>query len=182
MVVCVTENRHMFLWKLTGKRACDNLLEWTLERIHGVWKVYKYNPTEKQQHSDTGSPGHSLLVFLGFYWYLCLLTTLLWHWFPLLSSHDFIERNAPKNFLCFPATSWLRLIGRTLQFLLDQTALADSWMVFVSGLSYYCWSLWTEPLISWNQSLETSQRISSKQIQIPLCPIIPFHCLWSMVH
>ena len=28
----------MFFWKLTGKGACDILLEQTLERTHVVWK------------------------------------------------------------------------------------------------------------------------------------------------
>jgi hypothetical protein len=29
-----------FFWKLPGQRACDILLEQTLERIHEVWKGY----------------------------------------------------------------------------------------------------------------------------------------------
>jgi hypothetical protein len=33
---CFAENRHMvFFWKLPGKRACDVLLEWILERTCG---------------------------------------------------------------------------------------------------------------------------------------------------
>jgi hypothetical protein len=41
------ENRHtVFFWKMSGKRACDVLLEWTLKRTHHVWKACKYNPTD----------------------------------------------------------------------------------------------------------------------------------------
>jgi hypothetical protein len=38
-------------WKLPGKRACNILLEQTLERTRGVWKGYKYNPTSSGQCS-----------------------------------------------------------------------------------------------------------------------------------
>jgi hypothetical protein len=36
----------VFFWKLLGKRACDVLLDWTLERTCDIWKGYKYNPTD----------------------------------------------------------------------------------------------------------------------------------------
>ena len=81
------ENIHMvFSWMLSGERACDVLLECTLERTCDVWKEYKYSPIDGMT---------------------------LWHWFVLLvfvdaslilifACHDFIERSAPKNFWrCF---------------------------------------------------------------------------------
>ena len=41
------ENRHMVVfWELPGKKACDILLEWMLERTHVVWNGYKYSPTD----------------------------------------------------------------------------------------------------------------------------------------
>lgn len=41
------ESRHVVVfWKLPGTRACDTLLERTLERTHGVWKGYTYNPAD----------------------------------------------------------------------------------------------------------------------------------------
>ena len=47
---CFAEKRHVvFFWKQPGKRACDVWLEWMLERICGMWKGYKYNPTDSGQ-------------------------------------------------------------------------------------------------------------------------------------
>jgi hypothetical protein len=44
---CFAEIRHaVFFWKLPGERACDVLLEWTLERTRDVCKGYKCNPTD----------------------------------------------------------------------------------------------------------------------------------------
>jgi hypothetical protein len=42
---CFAENRYiMFFLKLSGKGACDVLLEWMLERTRDVWKGYRYIP------------------------------------------------------------------------------------------------------------------------------------------
>jgi hypothetical protein len=54
-----------FSWELPGERACDALLELMRERTCGIWKRYKYNPTDRGWCYSMGSP--------------CLL-----HW-PLLS-------------------------------------------------------------------------------------------------
>jgi hypothetical protein len=35
----------VFFCKLSGERVCGVLMEWKLERICDVWKVYEYNPT-----------------------------------------------------------------------------------------------------------------------------------------
>ena len=44
MTGCVAENRHVvFFWKLPGKRSCDVLLEWMLERTRDVWIQDKEN-------------------------------------------------------------------------------------------------------------------------------------------
>ena len=97
------ENRHMvFFWKLPGKRACDVLLEWTLERTH-VWKGFKYNPTHSSWCCGTDLPLTLLLVFFGLCWCWSYLM-MLWLWFVLPSlliifCNDFVERKAPKNIL-----------------------------------------------------------------------------------
>jgi hypothetical protein len=44
---CFSENIHVvFLWKLPGKEARDDLLEGMLERTHDVWKGYKNCPSD----------------------------------------------------------------------------------------------------------------------------------------
>jgi hypothetical protein len=65
----------------------------------------------------------------------------------------------------------LRLIGRALQFLLYQSTIPDSQMVFVSGLSYYCWFTWNKLLIFENADWIHPQITSSKQVNILLSPI-----------
>ena len=46
---CFVENRHaVFFWKQPGKRACDVLLEQTVERKCHVGKAYKYNPADSR--------------------------------------------------------------------------------------------------------------------------------------
>jgi hypothetical protein len=62
-------------------------------------------------------------------------------------------------------------IGKALLFLLDWMAIANLWRMFASGLSYHCWFVWTELLISWQWRLESPQRTISKQVHILLCPI-----------
>lgn len=63
-----------FFWKLPGEMPCDILLEWTLERTHGVWKVE-----------------HNLQRILFLRWF-SLQHFADFHW------GKFIEGNAPKNF------------------------------------------------------------------------------------
>lgn len=46
----------VFFWKLPGEKPCEILLEWTLERTHGVWKGYKDKVIDSGQCSDIGSP------------------------------------------------------------------------------------------------------------------------------
>jgi hypothetical protein len=93
---CFAENRSMvFFWKLTGKRACDILLDQTLERTCDVWEGYQFNLTESGQCCVA-------LVCLGtFCW---SLLTLFFFDGAVALAHltffaDFIEKNTPKNFL-----------------------------------------------------------------------------------
>ena len=99
----------MGIYGFVGESAvpCDVFLEWTLKRTCDVWKEYKYNTTESRQCSV-------LQLLVGLRWALLTLMTLL-HWFALLSpliitSHDFVERNASKNFWwysgCFLSLLW----------------------------------------------------------------------------
>ena len=48
--VLLRTDKCCFFWKQPGKRACDVLLEWMLERTHDVWKGYKYNPRDSGRH------------------------------------------------------------------------------------------------------------------------------------
>jgi hypothetical protein len=85
-----------------------------------------------------------------------------------------------------PATSChfygLGPIDRVSWFLLDQTAIAESWMVFGSRPSCYCWFVWSELLISWQCSLDLLQRNTSKHIYILFVLLaFPFHYLWRIV-
>ena len=83
--------------------------------------------------------------------------------------HDFLERNAQKNFWwcssSFLLLLWTQAIGKALKFLLDQTAVK----VFASGSSY--WLGWTELPISWQCRLDSPQRTLSKQAHSLLCPV-----------
>jgi hypothetical protein len=63
----------VFFWKMPWGKACEILLDRTLERPCRVWKVNKYNPTISGQCSCTGSP---CIVLLS------SLETLL-HWLTL---------------------------------------------------------------------------------------------------
>jgi hypothetical protein len=98
-------NRDMvFFWKQPGQRACDVLLEQLLERTYDVWKGYKCNPTDRwTMLDDIGMPYHFLLVINGLCWCWSSLMMLggigmPCHSFLVIIGHDFIERNAPKNF------------------------------------------------------------------------------------
>jgi hypothetical protein len=53
----------MFLWKLSGERACDVLLDQMLERACDIWKGCKYNPTESGECSGICPLCWSLLGF-----------------------------------------------------------------------------------------------------------------------
>ena len=88
-----------------------------------------------------------------------------------------LERNSPKNFLggfcgflllLQPQAGW-----RALQFLWDQTAAADSYLVFATGLN--CW-------YPDNEDWTLRQRTISKQVYLPRVLItFLFHYLWWMV-
>lgn len=89
-----------------------------------------------------GMPSHSLLAFVGLCWQGCGIGP---PWFILLIivCCDFIVRKSPKNFLwCFSSSCHfyrLRPLGRALKFnldLVDQTTIADSWMVFAGESNY----------------------------------------------
>lgn len=44
---CLAENSHVFLWKLPGRRAPDDvLLGWMVDRTCDIWKNCKYNLTD----------------------------------------------------------------------------------------------------------------------------------------
>jgi len=75
---CFAENRHtVFFWKLTGKGACDVLLEQMLERACGVGKGI--NVTHQAVDDAV--------------WYGFTLPSLL-----IIICCDFTERKAPKTF------------------------------------------------------------------------------------
>ena len=58
---CFAKNRHvLFFWRLPCEKACDALPELMFERMHDVWKEYKYNPKDIGQCSC-----NSLLNFSG---------------------------------------------------------------------------------------------------------------------
>ena len=79
-----TWSHMVFFWKLSGKRACDVLLEKMLKRICFVWKVYKYNPVDRGSRcmalaylatlcwSLLGFANPMALVSLAFFADLCL--------------------------------------------------------------------------------------------------------------
>jgi hypothetical protein len=91
----------------------------------------------------------------------------VWYWFPwhsllIIICHDFVERNqrSSSNVLkasCHFCRLWT--IERALWFLLDQTGIADSWMMFVSRLSYHCWFLWIELLLFWQLRLDSPKEL-----------------------
>lgn len=78
-----------------------------LERTCDIWKEYKYNPIDNEQHSCIGSLYSALLVF---------------------ACCDFIDRNAPKNFLWYSSCFLL--------FLWPHANLAEPWGFF-----------WSKPLL-----------------------------------
>ena len=138
-----------------------------------------YNPT------DSGHAvwyWYALLFFAGYHWVLLMLVftdNTVWYWFTLLffAVHhlSWLHRNRPKNFWCYSSSFllllWTRLITRALQFLLDWTAIADSWMVFASILSCWCWFMWTDLQVFWKFRLDLPQRTISTQVHILLCHI-----------
>jgi hypothetical protein len=110
------------LFPCVNEDLLDVLLGHALERAHGVWKGYEYNPTESESQHCV------VLVLLD-----ALLLTTIW------------ERNAPTNFLggfqTLLAASRTPANWQSLSFpifLPDQTAIAVLWMVFSSGSSYRC--------------------------------------------
>ena len=123
------------------------------------------------------------------YWFalpnLCWSSlTMLWYCFALPSllilCHDFIETHQRPSSDILEASctfSWPNPMGRPLWFPLAWTAIADSWMVFVSGSSCGCWFVWAELLLSWQWRLDLLQRTISKQVHVPLCPINLFFAL-----
>ena len=97
----------------------------------------------------------------------CLLS---WHyWNGLLVSWQLDTEITPKEH---------RLTGysRASKLLLNWPV-ADSWMVFASGWSCYCWSVWTELLISRQCRLDLLQRGLRPHILITFL----FHYLWWLV-
>ena len=73
------------VWKLSGKRAWDVLLEWMLERTCDVQKESKYNLTDSGWHCGIGLPCWSLLGFAdpGLY-RLCIGLPCFLCWFSLV--------------------------------------------------------------------------------------------------
>lgn len=53
----------VLFWKLLGEKVCGILLEQTLERIHDIWKEYKYIPTDSLRHFGIVSSHWSSLGF-----------------------------------------------------------------------------------------------------------------------
>jgi hypothetical protein len=59
---CAENWQVLFFWKLFRKRACDVLLEQTLETACDVWKGHKYNPTV----DDTAALVHLATTYWSF--------------------------------------------------------------------------------------------------------------------
>jgi hypothetical protein len=141
---CFAENRHMmFFWKLPGKGHV--VLCWS--GCLGEYVTFGKGMTTTQYTATM--PFHFLLVIIWLCWSWSSLTMLGGISSPCYSFlvrvwSDFVERNTPKNFWwCSCCFCGIRLIGRASPFLLDKTAVADLWMVFMSRLSCRCWFVWT---------------------------------------
>ena len=141
---CFAENRHMvFFWTLSWEEgACDVLLKWMFERTSEIGKYISIT----QQTVDNALALVSLAFLVDLH----------------LSQSDFIEKNAPKNFSWYSGGFWP---------LLQPPA---DWPAETRGF------FWIEPLLPihvwcsasgldcWQQRLESPQRTTSKQVQVPL--------------
>ena len=152
-------------------------------------KAYQYNPTDSAQSSGIGLPCDFLLVFVGLCWCSSSLVTL-WHWFMLPSAltiicHDFIERNAPKNFwyssgfLELPQT---RVIRRALWFywielplLICEWCLQVDWASTADSCELICWY---PDIEDWNHPKELFLNGSTSSFALLT---FPFYYLWWVV-
>jgi hypothetical protein len=120
-------------------------------REHVIWKEYKYNPTGSGRCSCTGSPGHSLLIFVGLCWCWSSLTILL-HRFTLPSTLiftccDLVEKMHPPPKKC---TEWYSSCFSPLL----QTR-ADWWILSVSsGFSHRHLIVFGVLLVNWTADNE----------------------------
>jgi hypothetical protein len=76
----------------------------------------------------------------------------------------------------------LGMIDRVLQFLLDQDAVADSWVMSASGSSYCCWFMRTELRIPWQHRLADwfclKELFLNRSISSFTLLTFPFYYLW----
>lgn len=106
---------------------------------------------------------------------LVFINESVWYWFTfpswlIIVCCDSIEGNSLKNFLWHSCHFCrLRPIGRASKFLLDWTAIAESWIVFVRVSSYWLVVVSWQWLVSWQWRLESLHR--THQVHILLCPI-----------
>ena len=102
-------HERVLFWNLSCERVCDVLLEQRFGRLHGVWKDYKYNPTDSERlplhwfalHPFAGLcwgcscidiPCNASLFFhfcLSFSWYSGCFLLLLWTCADLMESPGF---------------------------------------------------------------------------------------------
>jgi hypothetical protein len=120
----------------TVNQRGDCGIDWGLNRCHVVlvWLATLWR-------SSLGFAEDAWVVLVRF-------VTLFWSLLVVTSQREKHLRTSGGG----PAASGhflnLRPMGRASQFLLDGTAIADWWMVFVAVSSYPCWFVWTELLIS----------------------------------
>jgi hypothetical protein len=142
---CVAKNRPLVFFGSCLEK--ENVLEPMLEMAH-VWRWYKYNPANSTQCSDTGLPA----TLLWLHTEKCTKELLLIFWNLLATSRDL--------------GNW-----QSLKVSSGSNCPANSGMLFSRGLSYCCWFVQIELLISWQWRLELPQRTVSKQVKITLCSI-----------
>ena len=88
------------MWCFARADAWENISQ-------DVWKGHSYNLIRCWQHCGISSSCHSFLVLFGLCWHWSLLMKMSGigspcHSLLIIVCHDFIERNAPKNFWwCF---------------------------------------------------------------------------------
>ena len=118
---CSAENRHMvFFWKLSGKRAYDAFAR--TDTWENMWCI---NITQK--------PVEDAWFVLPFFAGHCL------SWLHREKHHQRTSRDV----LVASCIFWRLGHFRTSWFPMNSTTIADLWIVFSSGLSCYCWFLWT---------------------------------------
>lgn len=95
------------------------------------------------------TPGWALLMlvfadYAGWYWYI--LPFFVGHHLSWLHREERTSGGVPATSCHFRGFG---PSGKTFLFLLDRPAIVDSWVVFVSELSFHCWFMWNKLLVFW---------------------------------